>query len=75
MEGALLNPFLESETLSSSLTNIDPNYLTRELYFVRTTLNMSLDEIYGMPTSMRREFLNLKRSDNEVERSRYEGLR
>lgn len=70
-----MTPFLPSETLSSSLTNIDSGFLSREVYSLKTTIGLSIDEIYTIPTYMRREFLNLKMRENEVEKARYEGLR
>jgi hypothetical protein len=75
MEVALMTPFLPSETLSSSLTNIDSGFLSREVYSLKTAIGLSIDEIYTIPTYMRREFLNFKMRENEVEKARYEGLR
>lgn len=75
MEVALSTPFLPSETLSSSLTSIDSGFLSREMYSLKTAIGLSMDEIYTIPTYMRREFLNMKMRENETEKARYEGLK
>ena len=66
MEVAPLKPFLESETLSYILTNIDSRFLNKELYLCKIVLKMSLDEVYDMPTFMRRDFLNYKQQDGQT---------
>ena len=68
MEVALLKPFLGSETLFSSLTNIDDRMYTEEIFRCVSYLKISLNEIYDMPTFLRRNFIKLNNKDVEAER-------
>lgn len=75
MEAALLKPFLGLEIIFSSLTSIDTNFLNREIFMCKTWLNLSLNEIYDMPTFMRREFYNMKREENDIKSAQFQGLK
>ena len=67
MEVALSKPFLGSETVYSSLTSIDDGVFNEEIFRCVTYLKLSLNEIYDMPTSMRRNFIRLNNKEVEKE--------
>ena len=74
MEEALLPPFLESTILFSLISNFEKN-LKHELWLCHKHMNLSMEEIYNMPVSDRKNYILIHNKDVEKEKERLEGIR
>jgi len=63
-----MKPFLDSGMIYSSLISIDEALLNEEIFRCVTYLKLNLNEIYDMPTFMRRNFIRLNNKEVEEEK-------
>ena len=74
MEEALLPPFLGSTILFSLTSNFEKN-LKYELWLCHKHMNLSMEELYNMPVSDRKNYILIHNKDVEKEKERLEGIR
>ena len=74
MEEALLPPFLGSTILFSLISNFEKN-LKHELWLCHKHMNLSMDELYNMPVSDRKNYILIHNKDVEKEKERLESIR
>ena len=74
MEEAHLPPFLESTILFSLTSNFEKN-LKNELWLCHKHMNLSMEELYNMPVSDRKNYIIIHNKDVEKEKERLESIR
>lgn len=74
MEEALLPPFLESTMLFSLTSNFEKD-LKRELWLCHKHMNLSMEELYNMTVSDRKNYIIIHNKDVEKEKERLESMR
>ena len=74
MEEALLPPFLGSTILFSLTSNFEKN-LKYELWLCHKHMNLSMEELYNMPVSDRKNYIIIHNKDVEKEKERLESIR
>ena len=74
MEEALLSPFLGSTILFSLTSNFEKN-LKNELWLCHKHMNLSMEELYNMPVSDRKNYILIHNKDVEKEKERLESIR
>ena len=74
MEEALLPPFLGSTILFSLTSNFEKN-LKHELWLCHKYMNLSMEELYNMPVSDRKNYILIHNKDVEKEKERLESIR
>ena len=74
MEEALLPPFLGSTILFSLTSNFEKN-LKHELWLCHKHMNLSMEELYNMPVSDRKNYILIHNKDVEKEKERLESIR
>lgn len=74
MEEALLTPFLGSTILFSLTSNFEKN-LKHELWLCHKHMNLSMEELYNMPVSDRKNYIIIHNKDVEKEKERLESIR
>ena len=74
MEEALLPPFLGSTMLFSLTSNFEKN-LKHELWLCHKHMNLSMEELYNMPVSDRKNYIIIHNKDVEKEKERLENMR
>lgn len=74
MEEALLPPFLESTMLFSLTSNFEKN-LKHELWLCHKHMNLSMEELYNMTVSDRKNYILIHNKDVEKEKERLENIR
>lgn len=74
MEEALLPPFLGSTILFSLTSNFEKN-LKYELWLCHKHMNLSMEELYNMPVSDRKNYILIHNKDVEKEKERLESIR
>ena len=74
MEEALLSPFLGSTILFSLTSNFEKN-LKYELWLCHKHMNLSMEELYNMPVSDRKNYIIIHNKDVEKEKERLESIR
>ena len=74
MEEALLPPFLGSTILFSLISNFEKN-LKHELWLCHKHMNLSMEELYNMPVSDRKNYIIIHNKDVEKEKERLESIR
>lgn len=74
MEEALLPPFLGSTILFSLISNFEKN-LKHELWLCHKHMNLSMEELYNMPVSDRKNYILIHNKDVEKEKERLESIR
>ena len=74
MEEALLSPFLGSTILFSLTSNFEKN-LKHELWLCHKHMNLSMEELYNMPVSDRKNYILIHNKDVEKEKERLESIR
>ena len=74
MEEALLLPFLGSTILFSLTSNFEKN-LKHELWLCHKHMNLSMEELYNMPVSDRKNYIIIHNKDVEKEKERLESIR
>lgn len=74
MEEALLPPFLGSTMLFSLTSNFEKN-LKHELWLCHKHMNLSMEELYNMPVSDRKNYILIHNKDVEKEKERLENIR
>ena len=74
MEEALLPPFLGSTMLFSLTSNFEKN-LKHELWLCHKHMNLSMEELYNMPVSDRKNYILIHNKDVEKEKERLESIR
>ena len=74
MEEALLLPFLGSTILFSLTSNFEKN-LKNELWLCHKHMNLSMEELYNMPVSDRKNYILIHNKDVEKEKERLESIR
>ena len=74
MEEALLLPFLGSTILFSLTSNFEKN-LKHELWLCHKHMNLSMEELYNMPVSDRKNYILIHNKDVEKEKERLESIR
>ena len=76
MEEALLPPFLESTMLFSLMSNSNfEKELKRELWLCHKHMNLSMEELYNMTVSDRKNYIIIHNKDVEKEKERLESMR
>ena len=76
MEEALLPPFLESTILFSLMSNSNfEKNLKRELWLCHKHMNLSMEELYNMTVSDRKNYIIIHNKDVEKEKERLESMR
>ena len=74
MEEALLLPFLGSTILFSLTSDFEKN-LKHELWLCHKHMNLSMEELYNMPVSDRKNYILIHNKDVEKEKERLESIR
>ena len=74
MEEALLPPFLGSTILFSLTSDFEKN-LKHELWLCHKHMNLSMEELYNMPVSDRKNYIIIHNKDVEKEKERLESIR
>lgn len=74
MEEALLPPFLGSTMLFSLTSNFEKD-LKRELWLCHKHMNLSMEELYNMTVSDRKNYIIIHNKDVEKEKERLESMR
>ena len=74
MEEALLSPFLGSTILFSLTSNFEKN-LKHELWLCHKHMNLSMEELYNMPVSDRKNYILIHNKEVEKEKERLESIR
>ena len=74
MEEALLPPFLGSTMLFSLTSNFEKN-LKHELWLCHKHMNLSMEELYNMTVSDRKNYIIIHNKDVEKEKERLENIR
>lgn len=74
MEEALLPPFLESTILFSLTSNFEKK-LKHELWLCHKHMNLSMEELYNMTVSDRKNYILIHNKDVEKEKERLESMR
>ena len=74
MEEALLSPFLGSTILFSLTSNFEKN-LKHELWLCHKYMNLSMEELYNMPVSDRKNYILIHNKEVEKEKERLESIR
>ena len=74
MEEALLPPFLGSTMLFSLTSNFEKN-LKHELWLCHKHMNLSMEELYNMTVSDRKNYILIHNKDVEKEKERLENIR
>ena len=74
MEEALLTPFLGSTILFSLTSNFEKN-LKHELWLCHKHMNLSMEELYNMTVSDRKNYIIIHNKDVEKEKERLESIR
>ena len=74
MEEALLPPFLGSMMLFSLTSNFEKK-LKHELWLCHKHMNLSMEELYNMPVSDRKNYILIHNKEVEKERERLETMR
>ena len=74
MEEALLLPFLGSTILFSLTSNFEKN-LKHELWLCHKYMDLSMEELYNMPVSDRKNYIIIHNKDVEKEKERLESIR
>ena len=74
MEEALLPPFLGSTILFSLTSNFEKN-LKHELWLCHKYMNLSMEELYNMPVSDRKNYILIHNKEVEKEKERLESIR
>lgn len=74
MEEALLPPFLGSMMLFSLTSNFEKQ-LKHELWLCHKHMNLSMEELYNMPVSDRKNYILIHNKEVEKERERLESMR
>ena len=74
MEVAHLVPFLESMILFSLTSNFEKN-LKYELWLCHKHMNLSMEELYNMPVSDRKNYILIHNKEVEKEKERLESIR
>ena len=74
MEVARSLPFLESMILFSLTSNFEKN-LKHELWLCHKHMNLSMEELYNMPVSDRKNYIIIHNKDVEKEKERLESIR
>ena len=74
MEEALLPPFLGSTILFSLTSNFEKN-LKHELWLCHKHMNLSMEELYNMPVSDRKNYILIHNKEVEKEKERLESIR
>ena len=74
MEEALLPPFLGSTILFSLISNFEKN-LKHELWLCHKHMNLSMEELYNMPVSDRKNYIIIHNKEVEKEKERLESIR
>lgn len=74
MEEALLPPFLGSTILFSLTSDFEKN-LKHELWLCHKHMNLSMEELYNMPVSDRKNYILIHNKDVEKEKERLESIR
>ena len=74
MEEALLLPFLGSTILFSLTSDFEKN-LKHELWLCHKHMNLSMEELYNMPVSDRKNYIIIHNKDVEKEKERLESIR
>ena len=74
MEEALLPPFLGSTMLFSLTSNFEKN-LKHELWLCHKHMNLSMEELYNMPVSDRKNYILIHNKEVEKEKERLESIR
>ena len=69
MEEALLLPFLGSTILFSLTSNFEKN-LKHELWLCHKHMNLSMEELYNMPVSDRKNYIIIHNKEVEKEKER-----
>ena len=67
MEEALLSPFLGSTILFSLTSNFEKN-LKHELWLCHKHMNLSMEELYNMTVSDRKNYIIIHNKDVEKEK-------
>ena len=74
MEEALLPPFLGSTMLFSLTSKFEKN-LKHELWLCHKHMNLSMEELYNMPVSDRKNYILIHNKEVEKEKERLESIR
>ena len=74
MEEALLPPFLGSTILFSLTSDFEKN-LKHELWLCHKHMNLSMEELYNMTVSDRKNYIIIHNKDVEKEKERLESIR
>ena len=74
MEEALLPPFLGSTILFSLTSNFEKK-LKHELWLCHKHMNLSMEELYNMTVSDRKNYIIIHNKDVEKEKERLESMR
>lgn len=74
MEEALLPPFLGSTILFSLTSDFEKN-LKHELWLCHKHMNLSMEELYNMPVSDRKNYILIHNKEVEKEKERLESIR
>ena len=74
MEEALLPPFLGSTILFSLTSDFEKN-LKHELWLCHKYMNLSMEELYNMPVSDRKNYIIIHNKEVEKEKERLESIR
>ena len=74
MEEALSSPFLGSTILFSLTSNFEKN-LKHELWLCHKYMNLSMEELYNMPVSDRKNYILIHNKEVEKEKERLESIR
>lgn len=69
MEEALLTPFLGSTILFSLTSNFEKN-LKHELWLCHKYMDLSMEELYNMPVSDRKNYIIIHNKEVEKEKER-----
>ena len=69
MEEALLPPFLGSTILFSLTSDFEKN-LKHELWLCHKHMNLSMEELYNMPVSDRKNYILIHNKEVEKEKER-----
>lgn len=76
MEEALLPPFLGSTMLFSLMSNSNfEKKLKHELWLCHKHMNLSMEELYNMTVSDRKNYILIHNKDVEKEKERLESMR
>ena len=76
MEEALLPPFLGSTMLFSLMSNSNfEKKLKHELWLCHKHMNLSMEELYNMTVSDRKNYIIIHNKDVEKEKERLENIR